>query len=432
MIKASKLKAKPEQFDKTLEAIKQARTETPSLFANIDLYNPDVFGVQQPIKEALDIVLDITPEEIEQKEEKRKAEGSSALKFEKEDKKGRRKGIRFETSRGWGLTPTSVEGKDIISDPQNIRTARFLQIIASLFSYALKRGSFRITNAKITEIIRDTGAYTGKRIDPNTIKNWSDGVILANRTDLRAITPEYSYKDRGGRTITKKVGRYEVFERYVRLFGLQGVLWATDRKGNKTYIKRIIAECLPEITDKSFVRGDVFVKGFFILNSGNEPERVYLAWWILGRFSQKQKMTMQGEPIKADRRFLIEVARYTATDQSNKAEASVKLAEALDRLKELGIIKNWAVLPEKNKKIPTKDEAKIVIYPPQDIIDSLITKPKKPELKPEHIKKLKRIRDNIGLTPTAQLLNTTPAEIEQMLSGGLELTDEQVGKVVKY
>lgn len=143
-----------DKVDKKLEYLEGSveLEKQESLFANIDL-EPDIFGVQQVVKEAMDIAPELSPEEIEKEDRQRKARGSKAVQFEKHNK-----GIRVEVDRGWSLTPASVSGTDIISDLQGIRNARFLQSVASLFAFAVRRGSFRI-NAKITERTKEMDGF---------------------------------------------------------------------------------------------------------------------------------------------------------------------------------------------------------------------------------------------------------------------------------
>jgi hypothetical protein len=411
-----------------LEALKGAEVETPSLFANVDFTNPEIWAIHQPVKLALDILSGVVPKEIEQKEKQRKERGSSELKFEKD-----KRGIKVVPDRGWGLTPTSQQGQEIRSNLQNIIKAGFYYSVGALFYYAEKHGSFRI-NAKLTDIIRNTGAYTGKRINPERIKSLSDYCILANRIDLKPKVPEYySYPDKQGRRIYKKVGKYEALGKYTRLFRIGLALWATDKQGNYTYIKRIIdGEILPDIKNKNQLRGDIFNEGYFKLSPENEAERLKLAWYLLGRFSQKTAPTKAGEPIKADRGFLIKQAGFEATDKANKSEGSVKLKEALNRLKELEIIDEWFVLKDKSKKIPTDDNTKIAIYPAKTIIASLLAKPKKEaEPKPsDYLVKLKKFRNNNGLSETAKWLGCGSGDIEKMISGELKPTGEQLERVL--
>ena len=278
--------------------------------------------------------------------------------------------------------------------------------------------------------MQDTGAHTGKRIYPDSKRGFSDDIILANRTDLLVQTPTYSYQDkRTGKIITKKVGKYEIFENYVRLFKLDGVLWATDRSGNKTYVKKIFGELLPEIKDKGWLRGIAFVKGFFRLDYSNEANRVFLSYYLFGRFSQSQKRTIKNQPLKLDRHFLIIKSDYQRTDEANRAEASNKLAETLDRLKELGIVGDWYSESSKKKKISTNDKEIIIIYPPTTIIKSLLSEKSGIVEESELIKKLKLYKKNNGLTETAGWLGCNTEDIDKFIAGGIELSDEQIEKL---
>jgi len=417
-------------FDKYNEGLTTASgtyTGQVSLFSNIDLTAQEIAGIQQPVKEALDLVLNITPEEIQEQETRRESSGTSHIQFEKD-----KKGIRVNPTRGWGLNPATTTGQDVLSNLDSIRSARFLQSIASLFSYAVRRGSFTL-NDKITDIMKDTGAYSEKRIYQGSIKSFSEDVILAHRTDFKVQTPTYSYKDKKGNIRFAKVKKYEIFENYLQLLKLGGILWASDKQGNKTYVKRVVAELLPDIPNKSQLRGVAFVRGFFKLNAENEANRVHLGWYFIGRFSQAQRKTIKNEPLKADRKFLIEKGQYQKTDKANKAEASNKLAESLDRLTELGVIGGWQIENKKDKKISTNDREKLLIYPPEAIAKALIQKPKEP-LKgdvPDYLKKLKSYKKNNGKQQTSEWLGCSPEDIDQMLSGELEPTDAQLLKLIK-
>lgn len=393
--------------------------EAQSLFSNLDFSDAEVFGMQQVIKETLDIAREIPTETIDTQE----ARGTQELKFNKGEK-----GIRVEANRGWGLNTTFV-GQEITSNLHSVRSARFLQNVASLYSYAVKRGSFRV-NSNITDIMRDTGAYTGKRIYPDSKKVFSEDIILANRTDLLIQTPTYSYRDKKGNVVTKKVGKYEQFDNYVRLFKLDGVLWATDRNGTKTYVKKILGELLPDIKNKGWLRATAFVKGFFKLDYANEANRIFLSSYLIGRFSQNQDNTINNKPLKLERSFLILQADYQKTEEANKTEASNKLIATLNKLKSLGIIGDWFSERTRDKKISTDGKERILIYPPTALIKSLVSNTAEAVVEEsELIVKLKLYKKNNGLTETAKWLGCDKGDIDKVISGEIKLSDKQIEKL---
>jgi hypothetical protein len=414
------------RLDKQLESISESvDLEKPSLFSNIKGDAQKTFGVQQIVKEILDIAPDITEQEMESQERTRQSRASSDIKFEREGK-----GIMVDMNRLTTLSPQSGES---FSQLTPLRTARFLQDTMALFSYATKKGSFRI-NAKLIDILEATGAYEGsKRIRQDRIKSFSDNILLALHLLLKTQSPTYEGND--GKV--KKVGKYEIFERYFPLFGLtgdgNGILWATDRNGNKTYIKQITGEILPDLKDKGWLRGVVFPDGFFKLNAVNEANEVFLSSYFVTRFSQAQNKMLSGKSLVIDRRYLIEVARYQASDKANKSDASNKLEQALNRILEMGVISDWKVATTGRKEISTDDYEKVCVYPPEAIVSSLVSKEKKAvaarkvkDSEPLYIKKLKRFQRNLGSKGLADWFECSESELKEMIAGKRKLTTKQV------
>jgi hypothetical protein len=412
-----------DRVEKDLEQISNAGG-TPNLFPNVNLEDPDIFGIQQAVKESLDVVKEIDIKEIELEEKKRQQSGGSHLKFERGDR-----GLRIEPNRGWSSQVSKSHDSEVTSNLQDIKSARFLQDTYALFARAVRKGSFRL-NDRITDIIKDTGISAGKRPRQSRIKSFSQSILLASRTDLRRNAPTWT-DDRGR---VNKVKANEVFEQFYRLLDLQGVLWATDKMGNKTYIKRVIGELLPTIQNKNQFRGDVLEKGFFKLNAENESNRVFLASYLMGRFSQNQDITIEGNPLKPDRGFLIEQAKYTQTDKTNPSKASEQLEQALNRLQELNIIGEWNVEVDSSHKIPTDNKAKIYIYPPENIQKALIAKVKPtnktPKVStPEYLKRLRAMRKSQTLTELTTWLECSPDAIEKLLSQEIKPNKEQLEKL---
>lgn len=417
-----------QRVEKQLTELAQtAQQEQTSLFPNIDQYSENVFGVTQLVKEVLDTAPDISEEEITTEETRRKQKAGSELKFEKSGK-----GLAVDMGQLSNLAKDLTDTDDLTSHVGVLRSARFVQDSLALFSYAAKNGSFRI-NDKLIDILNATGAYNGsKRIRQDRIKSFSQSIMLASTLSLRTTAPKFT--DKNGRE--RSVGKYERFEQYFRLFGFTGanggILWAIDRQGNKTYIKKIVGEIMPDIKNKGWLRGIVVPDGFFRLDAGgNDEKAIFLSSYLVTRFSQSQDETINGEPLKLDRQFLITEAHYQASDQANKSDASNKLERVLNRILAEKIIGDWCVVKTKKKEISTDDNECIYIYPPVSIIKSLKAKPE-PQAKlkvPDHLGRFKRFHNDWGKTELARFMGCSTDEIEKYEHGEMKFTSEQIKKI---
>ena len=344
----------------------------------------------------------------------------------------------YRASMQLGVNISGVEVKPIsdLADAKRLQ-ARLHKAHGMLSLWAMETNSNALYNVKMTDLLRLAG-YTG-RIKPDDYIDVTQGIIaLVAQTITRGSDTHYT-DPKTGKAI--KLGKNELYGDVIRPVGSLGAVWhtgyaknakgkriqtGTDPKGKpiyKTepkYIKKIVYARLADgMLNPTQKRATIISKSLLQLNT--LQERYY---WLMGiciseTYSQHDKQTAQGKPIKLTVQTLLEWRGLSDPASLSRVERTKEaLKTALDRLTEIGHIAKWQ--PRGGVKYanislnPNGLNTVIEVYPPEHIQQILRPAIADPNSKLTNL--LKQDVREYGIGKVAEMYKTKPEAIEAIVN----------------
>lgn len=386
-----------------------------NLYPNLDPVSDDIFAVLQPVGDALAILDEhrtIPKEELEKLTayELTNGDQTRGLKVTKDEK-------------------NSLEAT-IIEKIWDIRDPMFRRDILALFNFAHIQGSFKFNEVKVTDIMRATGAYKGKQIDPGEVERFMNNVNAAWHTSFKSEVPEIKYLDKRGRTVVYKAKKNEILESYTPLLTIS----ETASRKNSRVVTKIWGELLPKIENKQAFRALAYIKTIFQLDMSRQKSQFLLASYFAKRFSQSTDRTIKNIPIKINRRLLIEIAGYETTEGTNSSRASELVYNSLNTLQDLKLIAKWENEEIGTRIVSNDPGSQYLIYAPKDIMASLKSRNIQIEKKKatDFQKKLSRLTSTEGVDEVAKDLKISIDELIKLQTGELVPDNNQKDYVFQF
>lgn len=335
----------------------------------------------------------------------------------------------------------SISGVDVtpISDLADAKRlqARLHKAHGMLSLWAMETNSNALYNVKMTDLLRLAG-YTG-RIKPDDYIDVTQGIIaLVAQTITRGSDTHYT-DPKTGKAI--KLGKNELYGDVIRPVGSLGAVWHTgyakNAKGKRIqtgkdpegkpiyktepkYIKKIVHARLADgMLNPTQKRATIISKSLLQLNT--LQERYY---WIMGiciseTYSQHDKQTAQGKPIKLTIQTLLEWRGLNDPESLRRVDRTkTQLKDALDRLTEIGHIAKWQLKGgAKYADIsldPSGLQTVVEIYPPEHIQQVL-----RPAIADPNSKLTNLVKQDVreyGITKVAEMYQTTPEAITAVIN----------------
>lgn len=415
------LKPKVDRYSKTdSKEVEQLR------FVNL-LPQKDIYGIAELLNKSLAPFRDIT------KEEYIKSTSGYQTSIYREVSKSRAKvkmALLINHARPEQGLSIPFEG-----DLDAGKWAKMEQDLDVLSYYAYSNGQTTV-NASLKTIMQSSPRYEKGAITPAQLKSFTQSLELAKSITVTQALALQELRHKGDNSKSKKLYTKDKEGRLIThdIKILSGDFMYKTYAGKPVAIQRIYNGKILEEFRLYGMRAVASSKGLLRIIAEQSPQQYRLAKAILARFSQNQDNTINYQPLKWDRAYTIATAGYEGTESSNSRQASKKLEHTLNKLVEYGIIDKW--LDEATNKAKISSKSVIMIYPLKDIADSIVTskqtkliESEAKELEANHKKALKNIKRLIrdrGNHEIASLLDVTIQQLEQIKSGRLELTDEQV------
>lgn len=221
------------------------------------------------------------------------------------------------------------------------READFLQMHLTLESYCNDRGSFSMTNVKLTDLMKyryklpKSGYFTDKKQ-----KQAFTASLMQYAATKIAVEIQQPVVDANGQTKRDKKGKPKTEKQtaFVQLMRLERAVFA---KGNtdKSVIVRLFAKMNPQLTSNS--RGRLFPRYLLELNSARDRREILIGYFLANRADQlrhgiernKKKGIPDKISFKVSRGQLIRIADIEGTDQADASTASKRLMQSLENLK---------------------------------------------------------------------------------------------------
>jgi len=275
----------------------------------------------------------------------------------------------------------------VIDDKQEIKTAeqfynalariksgKVLQTLLALWAYANQRGNFVFNGIRLSKVmqtlLKPTGGYftqPQKRDFTEAIQRLRDFEIYLDETITdtddrgrkKPVIKRDFYKliDLVGATYAKRSKDYKDPE--------TGEIRFKKGEADESVIIKLYGELLPRF-NKGIMRGRLYSRGLLKLDANKDERAILLGFKLLTRFDQLRQAKKGSKDIisdsklfiKTDRRALIEWADYKQTDETDKWVASQHLTKTLDKLIDIKCLRDY-----QPRKLTTKDDLQITLYP---------------------------------------------------------------------
>lgn len=414
------LKPKVDRYSKTdSKEVEQLR------FVNL-LPKKDIYGIAELLNKSLAPFRDIT------KEEYKKSTSGYQTSIYREGSYNRARvkmALLINHARPEQGLSIPFEG-----DLDAGKWAKMEQDLDVLSYYAFSNGQTTI-NADLKTIMQSSPRYEKGAITPAQLKSFTQSLELAKSITVTKALALQELRHKGDNDKNKKLYTKDKEGRLIThdIRVLSGDFMYKTYAGKPVAIQRIYNGKILEEFKLYGMRAIASSKGLLRIIAEQSPQQYRLAKAILARFSQNQDKTINYQPLAWDRDKIINDAGYEVT-KLKSTEINPKLEHTLNKLVEYGIIASWCNKDTGKQKIGSKSV--VLIYPLKPIADSLVgvkqtklIESEAKELEANHkkaLKNIKRLTRDRGNTEIASLLDVTMEQLEQIKSGRLELTDEQV------
>lgn len=323
----------------------------------------------------------------------------------------------YKASMQLGVNISGVEVKPVtdLADAKRLQ-ARLHKAHGMLNLWAMETNSNTLYNVKMTNLLRLAG-YEG-RIKPDDYIDVTQGIIaLVAQTITKSSETHYT-DPKTGKAI--RLGKNELYGEMIRPVGSLGAIWHKGKDGKPAYIKKItyarLAEGMLNPTQK---RATIISKALLQLNTLQERYYLLMGVYIGETYSQHDKHTAQGKPIKLTVQTLLEWRGLNDPESLRRVDRTKgKLKDALDRLTEIGHIAKWQ--PRGGVKYanisldPSGLNTVIEVYPPEHIQQVLRPAIADPNSKLTNL--LKQDVREYGIGKVAEMYKTKPEAIEAIVN----------------
>lgn len=323
----------------------------------------------------------------------------------------------YRASMQLGVNISGVEVKPVtdLADAKRLQ-ARLHKAHGMLNLWAMETNSNALYNVKMTDLLRLAG-YEG-RIKPDDYIDVTQGIIaLVAQTITKSSETHYT-DPKTGKAI--RLGKNELYGEMIRPVGSLGAIWHKGKDGKPAYIKKItyarLAEGMLNPTQK---RATIISKALLQLNTLQERYYLLMGVYIGETYSQHDKHTAQGKPIKLTVQTLLEWRGLNDPESLRRVDRTKgKLKDALDRLTEIGHIAKWQ--PRGGVKYanisldPSGLNTVIEVYPPEHIQQVLRPAIADPNSKLTNL--LKQDVREYGIGKVAEMYKTKPEAIEAIVN----------------
>jgi len=328
---------------------------------------------------------------------------------------------------------------------EKIKRGKTLQTLLALWNYANEHGSFYFNGIRLNDLMKTVlkAPKTGY-FDKLSKQRFTDAIhTLQNFT----IYLDSNIRDTDDTGKKKRMVKREFYN----LINLKGAVYGRVGKDIKNksgeivlkkgdvddrVIVKIFGELLPSF-NKGIMRGRLYSRGLLELDANKDERAILLGFKLLTRFDQL-RMGAKGQDlvsddklyIKINRKTLIQWAGYEQTDSQDKWRANNYLIKILNKLVEVKCLRNF-----EPKELTTNDELQIYLYPHP----LAYTKAEAGQIKDqdklsepdETLKLLKKRVKSFGKSSTAEWLNYSIKELEEVLLEKEDLNEEAKSKLLK-
>lgn len=242
-----------------------------------------------------------------------------------------------------------------------IKSGKTLQTLLALWAFSNQQGDFRFNGTRLSEIMETVLKKPASGYFNQKEKRDFTAVIHILR-DLEI------WLDENVQELDDKGRKKDMVRRdYYRLVDIRGAVYAKDKDGkvDDSVIVKLYGELLPNF-NKGIMRGRLYSRGLLWLDA-NKDERAILLGYKLqtridqirqGRNGSNNAVVEERLYIDTTRKQLVEWGDYAKTDLINPTEANKQLANTLNKLVEVRVLRDYTP-----KKITTDNSLRIRLWP---------------------------------------------------------------------